>query len=997
MGGKHLKQWQAYLLLALLVLMLALGWFYVFWQQQAITESVIAAYQQTELEIVRATARSVEYYAYVQIHVQGRSDISNVEQEIFKKFIKPIFLLKNGDTWIYAPDHVVFDLSSDFPDKYRGKNMAQIFALQKEMGASHYEEMVEAVMSAREGAGWYIWLPEKGKEIAAWTPVTVEGVVWTIGLSTPLPEILETTGAAWYMQSSAMLMALGTGVGLALLLVWFQYATARMRMEERLKFQAMLLEQVHDSIIATDLEGRITYANRTSREITGRTMEELLGQTVEILGEDPTRGATQREIVESTLRDGQWRGRVVNFDKEGREKVLDTRTQLVRDERGNPSGMCGISTDITEQVQVEAALRIKDNAIASSITAIAIAEFAGNLTYVNNSFLKMWGYDDESEVLGKPAVDFWQVKEKAWEVVEALHGGNSVTGELVAKRKDGSLFDVQLSASTITDETGKPTYMMASFMDITERKRAEEALRESEERFRSIFENVAVGLYRTTPDGRILMANPAFVRMLGYPSFEELAQRNLEEEEFAAGYPRAAFKRRVESKGQVIGMESAWAKRDGSNLFIRESARAVRDEAGKTLYYEGAIEDITERRKLEAQLLQAQKMEAVGTLAGGIAHEFNNLLTGIIGNLSLALAEVEPGSQAQQDLQIAERSARRAAALTRQLLAFSHKSRSERLRPLSLNSIAEEAATLLRQTIDRRIEVNIYPAADLWPVEADPNQMSQVLMNLCLNARDAIMDCLQGKCPLPQRPPGAAFAISIESSNVTLDEDYCRLHLEARPGQFVRLAVSDNGSGMDAETQARAFDPFFTTKEVGQGTGLGLAMVFGIVKGHGGFINLYSEPGSGSTFKVYLPRAEEQAAAETESEEEQAAALPTGSEAILLVDDDEAVRKTGRRILESQGYSVLLAGDGREALEIYGREKARIDLVLLDLTMPRMSGLETLHGILQLNPGAKVILASGYSANGPGSVALAEGAAAFVQKPFDLRELARAVRAALDD
>jgi two-component system cell cycle sensor histidine kinase/response regulator CckA len=281
-------------------------------------------------------------------------------------------------------------------------------------------------------------------------------------------------------------------------------------------------------------------------------------------------------------------------------------------------------------------------------------------------------------------------------------------------------------------------------------------------------------------------------------------------------------------------------------------------------------------------------------------------------------------------------------------------------------------------------------------VKADPNQMSQVVMNLGLNARDAIMECLQGECSRAERRSIVPFAITIETENVTLDGEYCRAHLEAQPGQYVCLTVSDNGSGIDAETQTRIFEPFFTTKEIGRGTGLGLAMVHSIVKGHDGFIDLYSEPGMGSAFKVYLPRTGEQAASGADAGMEPAAP-PTGSEIILLVDDDEGVRNAGRRILESLGYTVLLAGDGREALRVYGRERARIDLVLLDLTMPRMSGLETLHQLLQLDPGAKVILASGYSANGPGRAALAEGAAAFVQKPSDLHELALAVRAVLDD
>jgi two-component system cell cycle sensor histidine kinase/response regulator CckA len=268
-----------------------------------------------------------------------------------------------------------------------------------------------------------------------------------------------------------------------------------------------------------------------------------------------------------------------------------------------------------------------------------------------------------------------------------------------------------------------------------------------------------------------------------------------------------------------------------------------------------------------------------------------------------------------------------------------------------------------------------------------------VVMNLCLNARDALLDRIEGKCR-PVFQSDETPTITIETENVTIDEEYSRLHLEARPGRFVRLTVSDNGCGMDAETKERVFEPFFTTKEVDRGTGLGMAMVRSIVRGYDGWVNLYSEPGVGTTVSVYLPRAE--GAAGFEEESEMTDALPTGSETILFVDDEEDVIEVGRRILEMQGYRVHLARDGQEALEVYRREREHIDLVLLDLTMPKMSGQDVMHEILRLDPKAKIVLTSGHSANGAGRAALGEGVIAFVQKPFDFRELAQAVRDALD-
>jgi PAS domain-containing protein len=279
-------------LLIVIFLLISLGWYMVERQAQVLTQTTIAAYQQTELEIVRAAARSTTKYMSTQVQYHPEGDVTEFEQEIFTSFIAPIHLLENGDAWIYAPDHVVFDLSADFPDRYRGKSMAEIFALQAENGASHYEEMTDAVMNAREGVGWYIWLPDKGKEIAAWTPVRVGDYVWTIGVSTPLPEILEATGASVQIRTSRMVMGVETIITLGLLATWWVSTVQRGRAEEalresmeQLKFQSMLLEEVRDSITATDLEGRIIYMNRTSQEATGLTLEEALGQTTVVFGE----------------------------------------------------------------------------------------------------------------------------------------------------------------------------------------------------------------------------------------------------------------------------------------------------------------------------------------------------------------------------------------------------------------------------------------------------------------------------------------------------------------------------------------------------------------------------------------------------------------------------------------------------------------------------------------------------------------------------------------
>jgi signal transduction histidine kinase len=386
--------------------------------------------------------------------------------------------------------------------------------------------------------------------------------------------------------------------------------------------------------------------------------------------------------------------------------------------------------------------------------------------------------------------------------------------------------------------------------------------------------------------------------------------------------------------------------------------------------------EITERKQLEAHLLQAQKMESIGRLAAGIAHDFNNLLTPIGGFAELLLRKAPQGSQQQEYLRQIKMAAERAATLTGQLRLFTRQEKGER-HPVQLNSVVEETRALLERSISKEIAIELRLASELWAVEADLSQVSQVLMNLCVNACDAMPD---------------GGILTLETRNVTLEEEWARAMLEARPGRYVCLSVSDTGCGMSPEVQARLFEPFFTTKEVGEGTGLGLAVVYGIVKGHGGFINVYSEEGRGSTFHVYLP-AMEWAVEERESE---GLELPTGTETILVVDDEEMVLALGQRVLELCGYTVLMAEDGFQALEVYQAYRGEIGLVVLDVVMPQMGGLECLHRLRELDPQVKVLISTGYTARGLAQKLVAEGALGVVEKPFQIQDFATAVRTTID-
>jgi nitrogen-specific signal transduction histidine kinase/ActR/RegA family two-component response regulator len=390
------------------------------------------------------------------------------------------------------------------------------------------------------------------------------------------------------------------------------------------------------------------------------------------------------------------------------------------------------------------------------------------------------------------------------------------------------------------------------------------------------------------------------------------------------------------------------------------------------------VRDVTHEKSLEKQLLQAQKMEAIGTLAGGIAHDFNNLLTVILGFSELLLIDKQPDDPEHSDLGKIAQSARNGADLVKRLMTFSRQAEM-RPRSVDLNYVVRQAEQLLRRTIPRMVDIRLDLAHEPVTIFADPGQMEQMVVNLAVNAKDAM-------------PKGGRLTIKTEA--VSLDEEYCKKYADMAPGRCVLLTVSDTGQGMEKEVLERIFEPFFTTKRLGDGTGLGLAMVYGIVKGHGGHISGFTDPGRGTTFKIYLPLWE----TETETDSSRASELPTlGTETILLVDDEEFIRELGARILTRSGYTVLTARDGREALDIYHKEKDSISLVLLDLIMPRMGGRECLAGLLAIDPEVKVIIASGYSAEGIVKESAEAGTRGFVTKPFDQEKLLGTIRRVLDE
>ena len=503
-------------------------------------------------------------------------------------------------------------------------------------------------------------------------------------------------------------------------------------------------------------------------------------------------------------------------------------------------------------------------------------------------------------------------------------------------------------------------------------------LRATEASFATLVEHAPVGIYRSSPEGRFLSVNAAVVRMLGYETGAQVLNLDMARDVYADAAERQRLvERDTYSDRQYDNVEATWKRRDGRLLTVQLSVRAVRNAAGRVDYYETFVRDVTDQRRLQQQVLQSQKMEAVGRLAGGVAHDFNNLLTVITSYSDLLLEDLAPGDAKRDDVEQVRKAADGAAALTRQLLAFSRQQVVEP-RVVSLNTVVEGLQKILRRVIGEDIDLAITLAPDLGAVRADVGQLEQVLMNLAVNARDAM-------------PTGGR--LTIETANVEHDPDYARDQEAAAVRRFAMLAVSDTGCGMDEATKARIFEPFFTTKEPGKGTGLGLATVYGIVKQAGGFIWVYSEPDQGTSFKVYLPEVDATAERPTAVP---GARVPGGTETVLLVEDAAAVRAVTKQVLERQGYKVLEAADGEAALQLAQRHRGPIDLLLTDVVMPRLSGRELAGQFARLRPDTRVLYASGYTDDSVVRHGILESGTAYLQKPFSPESLARKVREVLD-
>ena len=801
-------------------------------------------------------------------------------------------------------------------------------------------------------------------------------------------ERLDRQGKKLQMLFSGEVITIG---GEELLLSVSQDVTARKLMEEELRASeerfSLFAQNIPGLVYIKDHLGRYLFMNEKCSEFFRYTGKSLIGKTsFDIFPPDKAELYTRSDqrILKT--------GRAVTSTEEvtgadGRPAFMMNRKFLIKRKDRSPL-IGGIYLDMTDRVQAEEALRKSEEKMRSIFLAAPIG--IGLVTdrflmEVNDGFCSMVGYQKE-ELVGKSTRMLFPTQEEYDRVGTDMYPQIERTGKGTIEtrylRKDGQIINVAIS-STRLDPGDPAAGITFATQDITESKRVQKEIKEAHKLLLTILNGIEYHIYVADMETHeILFINQSMKESFGLDPTGEPCYRIFRGEEGPCSYctnPQLVDDRGRPTKGIVWEGPNPVTERWYINY-----DRAVEWVDGRVVRLQVAS-DITElkqaekeKENLQSQLRQAQKMEAVGTLAGGIAHDFNNLLTAILGYSELALDDALEGVSNARQIQEIIKAGHRAKDLITQILTFSRKLEPE-LKPINLNKVVFQTEKMLERIIPKMIQIEMKMADDLWLINADVGQLSQVILNLGSNARDAM-------------PEGGRLLI--ETENITLDQRYCDQHAGAVPGPYVLFSVSDTGHGMDRETMEHIFDPFFTQKEIGQGTGLGLATVYGVVKSHNGYIMCYSEPGKGTTFRIYLPVLESAERDDPEPKADQG--LWEGEETILLVDDEEAIRDLGEQILTRRGYKVLLAETGEQALEVYGDRGADIDLVLLDISMPGMGGRRCLEELLKLDPEARVIIASGYSLNGQSGSIVSMGARAFVAKPFFASGLLSTIRRVLD-
>jgi PAS domain S-box-containing protein len=877
--------------------------------------------------------------------------------------------------------------------------------------------------------------------------------------------------------------------------------------ESENKFTAAFRDSPIALVVSSVADNKYVDVNDVFTQITGFTRDEAVGHTAAELKIFANHDEREK-LVSEVRKEGHVYGKEIRFRIKSGKIIacLISMSIIQRDRR--PHFLSSV-VDITERKQAEDALKKSEEEFRILAEAMPQIVWAtqpdGRNIYFNHLWVDYTGLTlEESYGHGWNKPFHPEDQQRAWDAWQNATKNNATYSlECRLRRADGVYKWWLVRGVPVLDANGNIIKWIGTCTDINELKHAEEELRESEDRFRSLYENATLGLYRTTPEGKILLANPALVNMLGYSRLEGLDLKDIEGGGYASTYERKDFLDRIEKEEVVVGLESAWKNQDGKTIYVRESARAIRDAQGKTLYYDGTVEDITERKlaenalkaseeqfrlisenvadmivvldlegkrvynspsyrpilgepdmlkgtdsfreihpddrekikeifretvrtgvghqieyrllgkdnavhfiesvgsvvrdtagkitnvivvsrdvtekkRLEQQSFRTQRLESIGTLASGVAHDLNNVLGPIVLALEVLKGHVADKT-ALKMLDTLSISAHRGADIVKQILGFARGMEGERI-ALQLRHLIKETIKIIGETFPRNITVRADLPKETWAITGDSTQIQQVVLNLCVNARDAM-------------PSGGTLAISVE--NKIIDESDARIIADAKPGKYVQLTVMDTGSGIPPEVIERMFEPFFTTKERGKGTGLGLSTVYAIVRSHGGFIVVNSEPGKGTIFKVFLPTGDTVMA---EKILENRTAIYRGNgETILVVDDEESILEITKQTLEAFNYSVLIAKDGLEALTVYKLHRDRIALVITDMMMPKMDGYQTIHALRTLNPAVKIIGSSGLASDGYAHPGLTETPDEFITKPYKAEKLLETIAKVLKE
>ncbi|HYE94341.1 MAG TPA: PAS domain S-box protein [Terriglobales bacterium] len=743
-----------------------------------------------------------------------------------------------------------------------------------------------------------------------------------------------------------------------------------------------VVDNIKQVIFQTDARGVWKFLNAAWTEITGFTVEETLGRNFLsfVHPEDRLRHA---EVFQPLLdSDGDYFGHEARYlTKAGDFRWIEVFAQLTTDGDRRVLGIFGTLTDITERKRADEELtatraRLQHLLVSSPAVLYSVPVVSEHaITSISENVARVLGYEVH-EVVDDPT--FWLSRLHPADAARARTGWAATSveerGSLQYRllHRDGRYRWIHDERRLVRDDGGHPVEIVGSWVDVTEHRQSEEA----RVRLSAVVEQSAEAIVSTNLEGRIEYVNPALEQLTGYTR-EELVGRSpriLGSDKHDDEFYRMLW--------ATLAAGEAWSgrimsrRKDGTVFEVEAVVFPVRGADGTVINYVAGMRDVTRQEQIEAELRQAQKMEIAGRLAGGVAHDFNNLITVITGRAQLLLRGKDVTDAQRRDIELIRETANHAAALTRQLLAFSRK-QAIVPRVLDLNGVLRTMNKMLRRLIGEDVELVLVPAATLGRVQADPGQIEQVLLNLCINARDAM--------------PGGG-RITITTSDVKIG-DPAPPRPALPPGEYVVLAVSDTGTGMDEETQAHAFEPFFTTKAVDKGTGLGLSTVYGIVKQSDGDIVIESAPGAGATFRIYLPRVDGTTEDEAPS---RLSALPRGTETVLLVEDEDAVRDVAREVLTICGYRVIEARNGHEGLLVGRDHPGRIDLLLTDVVMPQVSGNQLAQQLGALRPPMKILFMSGYTNDTEALRAIAHGEIPLLEKPFTSETLARKVRAVLD-